>query len=356
VPKKSCNINDKLRRELHKKPNVVGVGLGYRQKEGHTTDEEAIVVFVTRKVPRDHLMGEEIVPNKIGESRIDVIEIGEVRFLTEEEEKEEGEPLSFKARERRTARHRPAPGGVSIGHYRISAGTLGAVVRDKLSGRWAILSNNHVLANSSAGNDGRASPGDVILQPGSHDGGRVPRDVIGYLERFVPLNRTFQRSECSIARFGEEAANRVLAAVMPRYRVTFQRQYEAGNLVDAALARPLRQKDLSPEILSLGRVAGCAEAVLGDPVVFSGRTSGLVRGRVVAREVSLFVTMDTGDQVYFVDQLVTSALSRPGDSGALLLDGKNRAVGLLFAGSNQVSICNRIAHVCRLLEIDFNLS
>ena len=143
---------------------------------------------------------------------------------------------------------------------------------------------------------------------------------------------------------------------MPRYRVTFQRQYEAGNLVDAALARPLRQKDLSPEILSLGRVAGCAEAVLGDPVVFSGRTSGLVRGRVVAREVSLFVTMDTGDQVYFVDQLVTSALSRPGDSGALLLDGKNRAVGLLFAGSNQVSICNRIAHVCRLLEIDFNLN
>jgi hypothetical protein len=62
----------------------------------------------------------------------DVLEIGKIRaFLTP------------------TDRWRPAPGGVSIGHYRITAGTLGLFVCDRASGTRLILSNNHVLAKSN---------------------------------------------------------------------------------------------------------------------------------------------------------------------------------------------------------------
>ncbi len=84
----------------------------------------------------------------------DVIEIGRVRLME------------------RAVKMRPALPGSSIGHYKISAGTFGVVVRDKNSGEKLILSNNHILANGSNGSDGRASVGDAILQPGPYDGGK----------------------------------------------------------------------------------------------------------------------------------------------------------------------------------------
>ena len=69
-------------------------------------------------------------------------------------------------------RMRPAPCGISCGHYKISAGTLGALAKGRSGNRpnrMLILSNNHVLADVNAGNIG-----DVILQPGAFDGGINP--------------------------------------------------------------------------------------------------------------------------------------------------------------------------------------
>ncbi len=51
----------------------------------------------------------------------------------------------------RIKRWRPAPGSVSIGHYKITASTLVAAVTDKKTGDLLILSNNYVLANSNEG-------------------------------------------------------------------------------------------------------------------------------------------------------------------------------------------------------------
>ena len=56
----------------------------------------------------------------------------------------------------------PVPCGVSIGHYNITAGTLGCLV--EASGTVCILSNNHVLADTNNG-----VVGDDILQPGPCD-------------------------------------------------------------------------------------------------------------------------------------------------------------------------------------------
>src|SRR4030067_2386517 len=98
--------------------------------------------LVRQKVPPAALTAETMVPREINGVRTDIIQVGEIRAL-----------------QSRTDRWRPAPGGVSIGHFRITAGTFGCVVRDRASGSRLILSNNHVLANS---ND--ASPGDAILQ------------------------------------------------------------------------------------------------------------------------------------------------------------------------------------------------
>ena len=348
----NIKIGKRYRHHLLKKPNVVGVGVGYREKGGRRTDERAVIVFVTQKVAPHKLAGAEMVPRSLRGQRVDVIEIGEVRLMENaaplSQEEEEGPPSGGS----RLDRWRPAPGGVSIGHYKVTAGTLGCAVKDPATGERFILSNNHVLANSSSGEDGRASAGDPVLQPGSYDGGKPEDDTIARLERFIPLRSTLQPPNCATARYWESLANKILTVMRPGYRLYLQRSNEEGNLVDAALAGPLREEDLSSEIMALGRISETAEVYPGDAVVFSGRTSGVVRGSVIARDVSLFVTMEPGKELYFIDQLVTSAVSRPGDSGSLLLDEQNRAVGLLFAGSETVSVCNRLENVSRLLGVE----
>src|SRR5439155_126396 len=80
-----------------------------------------------------------------------------------------------------TQRQRPAPSGFSVGHPAITAGTIGARVRDAL-GRVYILSNNHVLANSNG-----ATIGDAEYQPGPFDGGTAA-DQIATLTDFQAIN------------------------------------------------------------------------------------------------------------------------------------------------------------------------
>ncbi|NLA46205.1 MAG: hypothetical protein GX866_01525, partial [Firmicutes bacterium] len=60
--KDNIKISKRCRRNLHKKPNVVGVGVGYREKGGRKTGEKAILVFVTKKVAPHKLNGGEMVP------------------------------------------------------------------------------------------------------------------------------------------------------------------------------------------------------------------------------------------------------------------------------------------------------
>jgi len=139
----------KVRPKVLGLPNVRGVGVGYKRVGSVSTGEPAIIVFVEKKVPLTKLSRGYRVPPKLYGLDTDVVEIGRVRLLEERKNK-----------------MRPAVPGSSIGHYKISAGTFGAVVKDKKSGDKLILSNNHILANGSNGVDGRAKPGDPILQPG----------------------------------------------------------------------------------------------------------------------------------------------------------------------------------------------
>ncbi len=49
---------------------------------------------------------------------------------------------------------RPLKSGYSIGHFSITAGTLGGFVRDVKTGRLGLLSNNHVLGAVNAAKEG----------------------------------------------------------------------------------------------------------------------------------------------------------------------------------------------------------
>lgn len=176
-----------------------------------------------------------------------------------------------------------------------------------------ILSNNHILAKS---ND--AKLGDPIYQPGPYDGGG-PDDTIAQLVAFVPI----------------------------KFDGTL-------NKVDCALALPVNQSDvIEQEILEIGKVQGTIEPQLRMRVRKFGRTTQLNEGEVIQIHATVKVGGYSGGKVaWFEDQIITTLMSAGGDSGSVLVerDGQ-RAVGLLFAGSNTITVHNRIANIEEALNI-----
>lgn len=65
--------------ELLRKANVVGVGVGFRQRRGEPTEEVALVVMVSRKVPWAQLAPDDKVPSEIDGVPVDIQEVGELR-------------------------------------------------------------------------------------------------------------------------------------------------------------------------------------------------------------------------------------------------------------------------------------
>jgi hypothetical protein len=312
--------------------NVVGVGVGFQKKAGEKTGEYAIVVMVSRKLPLPALAPNAILPKNVDGVIVDVIEVGQLRAL-----------------QARTDRWRPAPGGISIGHYKITAGTFGVVVRDRNSGERLILSNNHVIANS---ND--ADIGDQILQPGPIDGGNPENDAIAYLERFCPIDFATEPGTCDIADTYARLGNAVAGLLGSKHRVLSQQSDpQAINLVDAAVAKPVNDNDVLDEILDIGTVDGFEEGFLGMSVRKSGRTTSFTTGQINLINATVDVNYGGSRTARFEDQLVSGPMSKGGDSGSLLVAGGSlSAVGLLFAGSNQSTIFNPIQAVLDCLEIN----
>ncbi len=67
--------------ELMRKANVVGVGIGLRQRDGKYTGELALIVSVTHKVPPEELDAEDLVPQEIDGVPVDVQAVGTLRAL-----------------------------------------------------------------------------------------------------------------------------------------------------------------------------------------------------------------------------------------------------------------------------------
>jgi hypothetical protein len=74
-------IKTKYEHELFSKPNVVGLGIGYREVGGKATDQVGLIVLVHHKVPSDQLAPHEVIPAQIEGIPVDVREVGEIRAL-----------------------------------------------------------------------------------------------------------------------------------------------------------------------------------------------------------------------------------------------------------------------------------
>lgn len=298
--KAARQAKDKCTADLLRKSNVQGVGVGEKVSGGRKTGKKAVLVMVSRKVPRDALAADDMVPDKVESVQTDVVEVGRIekRLVARS-----GSSTGY----HRDRAHGVAPGD-SCGHPAITAGTIGALVLD--GRRHFILSNNHVLADEN-----RARRGDPILAPGPFDGGEEGRDQIGELATFIRI------------RFDGEP-----------------------NLVDAALAE-INAREVDRAVRWLGVPRGTRDPELGDRLWKFGRTTDLTTGEVIAVNVAVNVWYDHG-LALFDNQIVTGDMSDGGDSGSLALDAENRAAALLFAGSSRVTVFNPISAVSSALAVE----
>ena len=253
-------------------------------------------MFVEKKVPKSQLKPSDVIPDKVGGHKTDVVgRTGEISAQT-------------------TRRVRPIPGGYSCGHIRVTAGTMGGWFVDR-DGDVVGLSNNHVLANENkaviAGQyyRGKRRVGDATVQPGVYDNRRWRHNMVGNLKSFVKLN-------------------------------------SADNLQDSAIFKPYRRALVESRIQGVGQLSGFRDDLaVGETVQKVGRTTGHTVGRVIATDG--VVNVRYGPRlgvIEFEDQIITDHMSEGGDSGSLLLDMSNNVVGLLFAGSSSVTIHNKIKY------------
>jgi hypothetical protein len=274
--------------------NVVGVGYGAKVTSGATVEgEEAIRVYVRTKEPMKDVPSGEKVPTAIQGVPTDVIPVGDITAYVS--------------------------CGVSVGHFRITAGTLGCLV-EKIGnpGTRYILSNNHVLADSNAG-----AIGDDIFHPGPLDGGVAP--AVATLTDFKIMD--------FLPPAGTGTLNDMDAAI--------------AELTPTGTTIPPIPPPFTPDILNIGRVVNPpVTAALYQSVRKHGRTTRHTIGVIMDISATIRVLYGS-NRAEFDDQLAIvgagGMFSAGGDSGSLIVDAVTlRPVGLLFAGGGSTTFANPI--------------
>lgn len=288
--------------------NVMGIGLGYKLVRGKPTGELCVRIYVERKLEKQAIPKEFMLPQHIGQVPTDVIETG--RFWAYARATKERSFL------------RPAQPGCSVGFAfsgaqtgNVMAGTFGAVVES--GGKRFILSNNHVLANENA-----LPVGSIIFQPGLLDKNTPQADQIAKLAKFVTLETS------------------------------------KPNQVDCAIAEVLQNNLVSPTVMPKVNKLKSGQPVIaavGMKVEKTGRTTGYTSGTIRDISANVKVGYDLGT-LTFTDQIIIvggrKSFSDAGDSGSLIVEQKSkRPVGLLFAGSDSHTIANHVEDVLQQLNV-----
>ena len=287
-------------RSLVRHRDIVGIGISEKTAGKEPTGELSLCFYVREKRSPKRVRGDRMIPPFVCArgKRVyptDVKEIGDCR------------PHAISPDSLRC--------GASVSHAASDAGTIGAIVTR--AGRAFILSNSHVLARC-----GRARIGDPVLSPGTSDGGDFPADLVARLAAFVPFRK------------------------------------DGDNRVDAAIAEisPGAAASVSTEIPGVLAPPRTELASRGMQVAKTGRTTQQTMSHVIDAHFRVTLPFPNGmGLLRFVDQILCDAFADPGDSGALVTSvASGRVVGLHFAGSDSVSICNPIGAVLGALGVTFS--
>jgi len=283
-------------------PNVTGVGVGYKVVDGQRTTQAALQFSVARKLEPQALAAEGVAAIPA------VIEFEGAAIPTDVVQRAYRPSyvvVTPQAKTDRKKRIDPVRPGVSIGHVKSTAGTLGAIVIDRGSQSPVLLSNWHVFCGPTG------QVGDAIVQPGPFDDDRTSRNRVGTLLR----SHLGLAGDCAIASI-------------------------EGRRLDATIL------DLGVNVEAIGRPE------LGNLVVKSGRTTDVTYG-VVTRVDALFKMPYEGMPTQTIggfeiepapsEPAPGNEISKGGDSGAawMAVDRQSHVtstmLGLHFGGDAEGS-------------------
>ena len=289
--------------------NVHSIGVGYKIVNGDLNRDLCIRFYVYEKFALGLIPRKFRLPTNIDGFPVDVIESGAFDFIS----KKPGCSLY------RQRKQRPLRAGISASHEEVAFGTLGA------------------FCNSLNPDD---DPNDVYVLSNNH--------VFGDLNKARPNDHLYQPS------LGDDKNENNRFAVFAR-GIRLQRDSNKTNRVDAAIGRLNAGIDCSPNICSIGRIAGLLRPRMNLNVQKHGRTSGRTFGKIA--DLSHDTTIrgfKFVDQIRIVMRQPSFVFAVPGDSGSIVLTdpGKN-AVGLLFAAEPEGGgLANPIHDVVESLNIE----
>lgn len=300
---------DRIRRLIRAKgetllalPKVTSVGIGYKIQGDTKTKTPSLQFSVERKVSLEGLAAEGVsaLPTTIEFEGVSI-----PTDIVERSFRPSYAIVQLKQKTNRKIRLDPVMPGVSISHSSLTAGTLGAIVRDTTSGETVLLSNWHVLHGANG------HVGDTTVQPGPYDDNRIASNAVGRLLR----SHLGLAGDCAIASV-------------------------ESRRVDAT------QLELGVAVEHVGKPD------LGDVVVKSGRTTGITYGQV-SRVDALFKMPydDMPEQTIggfeiepWAERLPKDGeISKGGDSGSawMAVDAKGKStttmLGLHFGGDAEGS-------------------
>lgn len=301
-------LKNKYHYFLWNNPNIIGIGKGKKIIDGYMTHIPSITILVYKKINKDMLSKQLLIPSSIDGVLTDIIEMGIPRIARGEV--------------------RPAIAGIGIGNIETDrSGTIGYAVTEKETRKKLyILSCSHVLTRDYKGNKA-----DRILQPAKVDKGEFPISYIASLADWVPV------------RLGE---------------ISKKEEY---NEVDAAIAlvedntSEKQKRKLLPKLID-GTIINDISDVEASNIVYKiGKSTNKTNGKVISTNTSIKVSDPKYGIISYRNQIVVKMLSKAGDSGALTIREDNgKAVGLLIAAVDDMglSICSPINRVLDLLNIE----
>jgi hypothetical protein len=147
---------------------------------------------------------------------------------------------------------------------------------------------------------------------------------------------------------GEAGGNRPIGMLVNFSTLKFDAGLNEPNHVDAAIAKLWEPQRHSPVIPLIGAVRGYVEKKdinLGEAVRKFGRTTGYTEGTVFSIYLDIWIRYDrTGQSAFFQNQiLIEPALPQftkfvsKGDSGSLVVDAAQHAIGLVFGGMSEAT-------------------
>jgi len=312
-------------------PNVEGVSIGYRFRGGKRTEEIAVVVYISKKLPESELPPKHVIPKTISvlghEVKTDVVQS---RFSALTLIDKEG----------------PVKPGYSVSHPDVTAGAVSffAVVNNQVvlvSLNDLLVSCAHVISNTNKG-----KIGDPIYYPGTADGG-TEKNTVAYLAATIPIEMI--DSECPIANFCVNGLNFLAKLLGSRHKIP-RPVREVYNRVDCAYGQMVNEVEIDRNIYRIGEPVGIEQAALGMKVQKSGRTTEYTEGVIIGIEASISVSYSQGTAL-FDGQIISDIPCAGGDSGSAVLTYGNKLVGMLFAGGEGITIMNPIEDVFRALGI-----